>query len=405
MTEKTITLELDLKKFNEHIHSDNYYELLEELKSDIVNSINSDVKNHDNTRMNDYFEDNISKSNYFTLLVLAKPFRDFNKEFTEEYLVNPTDINSYYSYFDKVIVNFISEGHGSYDVSKSIAFIIDELSIFSSKYVLTADGPSISLFDILRLSNENKEIDRLINFDKDDIDPSLNYQQIINEIQNPNMKSLIENIELDEENDYKTFLDSGTGINKIQLNEVLSFIGYKPDIRGDVVTNIIDTSFMRGLKDTTQFSIDAESSLNALMNSKNKVRESGYLNRQITLLTSDLSLSENDDCGSVHYVHMNVNSQEKLDRINDRYYYDEESDQLKLIDSKRDTHLIGKYLPLRSPMTCAEPNGKICKTCYGERLYHTNKNLSVGIIATLQLTEPMTQKLLSTKHCATRLSA
>lgn len=388
--EKEIVLELDLKKYNEYLHSDNYFTLLEELKEDIIANPQK--------RMEDYFEDNISKSNYFTLLVLGKPFRDTGKEFTEEYLVNPADVDEYYEYFDKVVVNFIHEGYDSNEVSQSIAFIIDELTIFSNEHILPLDGPSISLYDIMRLANEDEEIAKLINFDKNDIDPELNYQQIINEVQNPNMFKLIDRIKDDEENDYKTFLHSGTGINKIQLNEVLSFIGYKPDIRGDVVTEIIDTSFMRGLKDTTQFAIDAESSLNALMNSKNKVRESGYLNRKITLLTSDLKLSDTEDCESKHFVYVNMDSQDKLNRFNDRYYYDEQEQKLKLINSDRDTHLIDQIVALRSPITCAEPDGKICNTCYGKRLYNINRKLSVGILATLRLTEPMTQKLLSTKH-------
>ncbi|QQO92527.1 DNA-directed RNA polymerase beta' subunit [Staphylococcus phage Machias] len=390
MSEEKLVLDLKLGKYNNYLHSDNYYEIIEELKQDIINNPKD--------RMNDYFEDNISKSNYLTLLILGKPFREMNKKFTEEYLVNPTNINEYYDYFDKIVVNFIKEGHDPIKISQSIAYIIDELTIFSNEYILPVDGPSISLYDIMRLANEDKEIERLINFDNDDIDPNLTYQQIINEVQKPNMDNLIKHIKMDKENDYKTFLESGTGINKIQLNEVLSFVGFKPDIRGDVVTDIIDTSFMRGLKNTTQFAIDAESSLNALMNSKNKVRESGYLNRKITLLTSDLKLSDNHDCGSKHLLYFNVDSQEKLDRINDRYYYDDNDQEFKLIDSRNDVHLIGQIVPLRSPITCAEPNGKICQMCYGRRLYDINRNLAVGIIATLQLTEPMTQKLLSTKH-------
>ncbi|QDJ97853.1 DNA-directed RNA polymerase delta subunit [Staphylococcus phage PALS_2] len=390
MANEEIVLDLKLGKYNDYLHSDNYFEILDDLKKDIIGNPQK--------RMEDYFEDNIPKSNYFTLLVLGKPFRDMNKEFTEEYLVNPTDIDDYYDYFDKVVVNFIHEGHDPIKVSQSIAFVIDELTIFSNEYILPLDGPSISLYDIMRLANEDKEIEKLINFDKEDIDHNLTYQQIINEVQKPNMHKLIDRIKSDKENDYKTFLHSGTGINKIQLNEVLSFVGYKPDIRGDVVTDIIDTSFMRGLKDTTQFAIDAESSLNALMNSKNKVRESGYLNRKITLLTSDLKLSETEDCESKHFVYVNMDSQDKLDRFNDRFYYDDTDQELKLINSKEDSHLIGQIVPLRSPITCAESKGKICQTCYGKRLYNINRNLSVGILATLRLTEPMTQKLLSTKH-------
>src|SRR5699024_10939380 len=143
------------------IHLDIYFDILVDLKKYIINNTQK--------RKEDYFKVNIPKSNYFTLLVLGKPFRDMNKEFTEEYLVNPTDIDDYYDYFDKVVVNFIHEGHDPIKVSQSIAFIIDELTIFSNEYILPLDGPSISLYDIMRLANEDKEVEKLINFDKEDI--------------------------------------------------------------------------------------------------------------------------------------------------------------------------------------------------------------------------------------------
>src|SRR5699024_1805664 len=135
MTNEEIVLDLKLGKYNDYLHSDNYFDILEDLKKDIINNpqkrmeeyfednihkrnyldilehINNDNNNNTQKSMLDFFVDYIPKSNYFTLLVLCKPFRDMNKEFTEEYLVNPTDIDDYYDYFDKVVVNFIHEGH------------------------------------------------------------------------------------------------------------------------------------------------------------------------------------------------------------------------------------------------------------------------------------------------------
>ena len=62
-----------------------------------------------------------------------------------------------------------------------------------------------------------------------------------------------------------------------------------------------------------------------------------------------------------------------------RYYYDE-SGNMKLLDYQKDTHLIGKRVPFRSPTTCASEEG-ICRYCYGE-LFDINKDLySAGSLA------------------------
>ena len=41
---------------------------------------------------------------------------------------------------------------------------------------------------------------------------------------------------------------------------------------------------------------------------------------------------------------------------------------------------------------------KVCRTCYGKELSELNKNINTGLLAVLYLTEPLTQKLLSSKH-------
>lgn len=51
---------------------------------------------------------------------------------------------------------------------------------------------------------------------------------------------------------------------------------------------------------------------------------------------------------------------------------------------------------MRSPVTCCSKH--VCATCYGRELSEANKNVNTGLLATLQLTEPLTQRLLSAKH-------
>lgn len=396
-----LVLELDLEVFNDIIKN-RYEETIEELKQEIINNKEG--------RMEPYI-DNIPKSNYLTLLILAKPFKESGYEFTEDFLVNPTDIDGYYDYFNKCIDKFILMDESIHIINESFAYIIDELTIFSNEHIITMDGPSISLYDVFDVARKDEEFDRIIKLGPDDIDPQLTYKEVITKVQEPNKKKAIDILsKVNGLNDFKTFLKAGTGINKNQLNEAITLVGYKPDIKGNIDTNMIATSFIKGLLSTENFSTDAESSINALYNSKNKVRESGYLNRKVTLSTSDIKLSQPDeekymDCGSKYLMTLDLrdHAEDKLRRINNRTIIHPDTGELYEYSTgdEIDERIINgeiDRIQFRTPSLCALPNGKVCHTCYGKKLAKVNLTKSIGTIAALKLTEPMTQKLLSTKH-------
>lgn len=111
------------------------------------------------------------------------------------------------------------------------------------------------------------------------------------------------------------------------------------------------------------------------------------------------------DCGTKHTVKYRVETKQKLNQIIGRHYYDiDESGnvgtELKTV-TILSTNLIGKTIALRSPVTCNKRNGKVCATCYGRSLAEKNRNLNTGLNAVFLLTNPLTQRLLSAKHCAT----
>jgi len=97
----------------------------------------------------------------------------------------------------------------------------------------------------------------------------------------------------------------------------------------------------------------------------------------------------------MHPLELFIENKTCLKQLNGRFYYNE-NDELTMINSDEDDHLIGTTIRLRSPITCACKEG-ICKTCYG-MLSKINKEMNIGIIATLLLTNPLTQRLLSAKH-------
>ena len=97
-----------------------------------------------------------------------------------------------------------------------------------------------------------------------------------------------------------------------------------------------------------------------------------------------------------------MNNEKKFKQILGRHYYEIDENGEKVSELKtvtKDSDLIGKKIGLRSPVTCCGKH--VCATCYGRELSAVNKDINTGLTGTLKLTEPLTQRLLSAKHCAT----
>ena len=121
-----------------------------------------------------------------------------------------------------------------------------------------------------------------------------------------------------------------------------------------------------------------------------QVKVSGYLTRKLSLLCMNTILdTECEDCGSTNYVHVLIDNKKTLGRLNGRsvIYKGKE-----FIIDKRNQKWIGKEVDLRSPITCCNPNGKICKKCYGH-LSKINTSIHCGILGTQFLSEQQTQKI------------
>lgn len=194
---------------------------------------------------------------------------------------------------------------------------------------------------------------------------------------------------------------TGEGINKRQYKEFGINIGSKPDGQGGVHPYIIDKSYiMGGLNTVAAQFVDSASSRVAQIQTKQNTGDSGTFARILNINNMNTRINQDMDycCNTENYQTITIENAKFLSMIDGRYY---KLNPHGLIYTAHfyDRHLIGKTIYMFSPMTCASAahgNG-ICRRCYGDLAY-INKNIQPGIQAANNLSQPLTQKQLSSKH-------
>ena len=123
----------------------------------------------------------------------------------------------------------------------------------------------------------------------------------------------------------------------------------------------------------------------------------GAFSKKLTYNSVTSTLREDYEmCDTIATVDYHIKDDQFLKLLNGRYYYDARGNML-LLDYENDKHLIGKIVRFRSPATCNSEDG-VCKYCYGH-MFDINKGMaSAGALASLKITEPIGQAVLSSKH-------
>ena len=129
----------------------------------------------------------------------------------------------------------------------------------------------------------------------------------------------------------------------------------------------------------------------------------GAFSKKLTYNSISSTLREDYEiCDTILTVDYHIKDDEFLRLLDGRYYYDARGD-MQLLNYKTDKHLIGKVIRFRSPVTCNSKEG-VCKYCYGH-MFDINKSLaSAGAYASLKISEPIGQAVLSSKHSQTTSS-
>jgi hypothetical protein len=220
--------------------------------------------------------------------------------------------------------------------------------------------------------------------------------------------SIVTNLIKDESNFPNNALAKATKSSIVDLSQVLQCvgaIGFVNDIDSDRFKTPIRRGYVHGITSLYDSMIESRKCAMSLAFSADNLQKSEYFSRRQQLVCQNLRNVHRTDCGSTHYllwpVRDNKNNPNPDDLITlaGKYYLDEESNTLKIVQTK-DTHLYGKTLKLRSAVAgCMHPDPYgICEVCFGETSLAIPKETNIGHAACVSLTEKISQLILSTKH-------
>lgn len=255
-------------------------------------------------------------------------------------------------------------------------------------------GLGLSVYNLIQTAKQYPIIDEILH---EHIDTTLQPNEIETILSDRTDKIIYALSHVD--NDLRPLIVSGKGnMSKGQFKEIVVRIGMKADIEGHVIPYVSDCNLLvDGLKDPGAFYISAKSGRKSSIFSKLCMGEPGAFSKKVCINSTSAQLRKDYQmCDSVVQVSYTIESEDFLRLLDKRYYYDDDGN-MKLLDGRKDTDLIGKTIKFRSPCTCTSNEG-VCKYCYGE-LYEINKDLvSAGCYAATKETEYLGQAVLSTKH-------
>lgn len=287
-------------------------------------------------------------------------------------------------FFDKLIRTY--DGNDFINLKSEIAKSLELMSTLMYEFNVSK-GNTLNLYDLFKIMHEDKEVRDIINFNINENHQFAVMEESVVEQCNKLIKKFYEHGE-------NCYIDIIRSISVRQFQQVFVNISLKPDLYGKIYPTPINTSFVRGMRNSKDFFINAMGARKSLITNNTFVRSAGYLSRKLSLLVLNQKLSDIEDCHSPYPVYMDIDSKSILERFNGRNHIVGKG-TYELID-KEDLSLVGTRLKIRSPITCTLPGSDICRVCYGN-LSKIN-NLHIGLSGVLILTEQIIQSLLSSKH-------
>ena len=192
---------------------------------------------------------------------------------------------------------------------------------------------------------------------------------------------------------------AGNHIKPKQVQELFISYGQIPDISGLVIPYTMQgNGFSTGYVDPITYYIAATGArLSSIMN-KEHMGEAGYLARNMILISRTLELSKTVyDCGTKHLLHLYVRDANFLHRLENKWGTLTLGDNLELIHYSTHRHWIGKWIWIRSIVTCA-CGDECCHVCYGSDSHLVMNMPGMATFNTEVYSEPVSQNILSTKH-------
>jgi len=333
-------------------------------------------------------------------LMLFKPWCDYGKtlQVSDLYDTKLISEDSIAERMDWTIKVFKQYGLTVEQLCDSIARIRESLATICLYFSMKI-GNTLNMRDFIDLADKYPKFDEIIHteYDEENLPPT---HFIENDIMD-RLGVALDIVRSDRNSNLKPFIMAGGNINLGQLAQLIVCVGPRSDIYGNIAPVIINTNFIRGLRNASDFYIESFAQRKALVANKYQMCDSGYTTRQIGLSGYDASLVDVDDCGSEHTLKIFIPNEKSLKMMEFKEIVtgrDEKGHQiLHEIDPETDKHLIGTTVEVRSHIFCSLPQGQYCCTCYGGMRY-TSLGYQTSLLAALSITATTSQMVLSTKH-------
>lgn len=339
---------------------------------------------------------------FLTNIIFWQPLITLNvvDRLDESFMVNPQQISSKYikSYIDSKLVIPFRRQVSNKKLNVTIHDLIFNLSKISTEFNILL-GLTINIESFINVAKVNPRFNEIIHTKLDDSWQPSEIEDTLHKLMTEEVKILME-----EDSCFRPILRSGTGIKHKQLSEFSISGGLKPDLSGNTIPVPINSNLVTGgLSNVSNYYIDSIGGRKALIMNKSVMGKSGHFARKVMLLVSNVKLRDDDKgCNTVNPIEIELKTPEHLKRFIGRYYRRPMDTQYRMMTGD-ETDLIGTKIFVKSPITCASHHG-ICRECYGEILYNTNRSISIGAYAGAIITNPVSQSVLSSKHLLTTTS-
>ena len=183
----------------------------------------------------------------------------------------------------------------------------------------------------------------------------------------------------------------GTKLNKTQLARSIISIGYIADDENIIRHNPITSNVFTGLTEDEFFEC-SYGTRKGIVDKQKVTPDSGYLERSMVLNLSPIDIDQHD-CGSQAYFEIEILSEQHKTLLANRWFLNTKTNSLRLFNPIE--HEVGEKLFFRSPITCWNPDYRICRKCFG------NYNITspfVGILAGQYVSERITQLSMRSFH-------
>ncbi len=198
-------------------------------------------------------------------------------------------------------------------------------------------------------------------------------------------------------------------VNQNQVNQCIGPRGIVSEIDLSILKRPVLSGFAKGMQTIYDGLGEGRTAAKSLYFNSAKIGDTEYKARRIQILAMVVErLYHKVDCGSTRYVEWEIQPPHitedgskwkgDLEYMDGKYYYDDESKQLKML-RKDDTHLYGKKLKIRTAIFCKhdDPHG-VCEICFGGLSNNLNPSSQLGHYCAATMSQQQTQSILSTKH-------